>query len=96
MIKTTWGGESLSPLATLRSHSITEGSQDRNMESGTDTEAMEECHFLGLLFMVCSVCFPILPKITYPGMGKQPTMSWALLHQSLIKKIPYRFVYKPI
>ena len=35
-------------LMTLRSHSITEGSQDRNsrqgnLEAGTETEAIEEC-----------------------------------------------------
>ena len=48
-----------------------------------------------LLHVGCSACFLIEHKITSPGMALH-TMAWALLHQSLIKKIPYRLSYSPI
>ena len=36
------GGKGLFHLKTLRSHSITEGSQDRKLEAGTEAEVFEE------------------------------------------------------
>ena len=62
--------------------SIIQGSQGRNLEVGTEAEAMEECYLLA-----CSGAF-----LQYPG---PPAREWhcvqlALLHRSLIKKIPYR------
>ena len=41
----------------------------------------------GLLLMACSACFLTEPRTTCPGMTP-PTMDWALLHQSLIQKMP--------
>ena len=42
--------------------------------------------------MACSTCFLTEPRTTSPGMAP-PTMGWALLYQSLIKKMPYKFTY---
>jgi hypothetical protein len=49
----------------------------------------------GLLIMACSPCSLKEIKATSPGMA-WPTMGWAILHQSLIKKMPYRFAYSLI
>jgi hypothetical protein len=49
----------------------------------------------GLLPMACSACFLIEPRTTSPGLAP-PTMGWALPHQSIIKKIPYRLAYRLI
>jgi hypothetical protein len=49
----------------------------------------------GLFLMACSACFLIEPRTTCPGMAP-PTMGWALPHQSLIKKMPYRLAHSPL
>jgi hypothetical protein len=46
----------------------------------------------GLLLMVCSACLLIGPQNHLPRMAP-PKMAWALPHQPLIKKIPYRLTY---
>lgn len=46
----------------------------------------------GLLFVAWSPHFLIEPRTTRSGMAL-PTVGWALLHQLLIKKMPYRFAY---
>ena len=43
----------------------------------------------GSLLWACSGSFLIEPRATNPGM-KPSIMGWALPHQSLIKKMPYR------
>ena len=66
--------------------------QSKNLEAGADAEAMEECCLLVLLPRICSV-FLIECKTTSLGMAS-PTKGWFLLHQSLIKKMPYRLAYR--
>ena len=61
-------------------------------EAGADAEAMEDSYLL-IMFMACSACCLTEPGATRSGLGP-PTMSWALPHQSLIKKMPYRLAYK--
>ena len=49
--RATWGGKGLSQLTVLRSYSLSEGSQGRNLEAGTEAEATEdgaEAHWLAL------------------------------------------------
>jgi hypothetical protein len=68
--------------------------QGRDPEAAADTEAKEGAAYC-LLPMACSTCFLIEPRTTCPGMSP-PTMGWALLHQSLIKKMFYKLAYSPI
>jgi hypothetical protein len=63
------------------------------VKTGTQTGQESEgrnCHgrmlLSGLLIMVFSAYFLIVPKTTSSGMAP-PTMGWDFLHQSLIKKI---------
>jgi hypothetical protein len=51
----------------------------RNLEAGADAEAMEDAAYW-LAHHGCSACVLREPRTTSPG-------GWALLHQSLIKKI---------
>jgi hypothetical protein len=60
-----------------------EPKQGRNLEAGAEAEAMEGCCLL-----VCSNCFLMELRSTSPGMAP-PTMGWAILQKSLIKKMPY-------
>jgi hypothetical protein len=48
--------------------------------------------FTGLLQIACSVCFLIDSRVPSPGTAP-PIMYWAFSHQSLIKKMSYRFAY---
>jgi hypothetical protein len=58
-----------------------------------------QCHggmlLTGFLITACSGCFLIQSWTASPGMAP-PTMHWALPHQSLIKKMPYRFAFSLI
>jgi hypothetical protein len=69
---------------------IIEGSQGRNLEAGTDKRPWR-----GTAHLACSTYFVRAPRTTNPGVVP-PIMVWALLHQSLIKKMLYRLVYSSI
>lgn len=43
----------------------------------------------GCYLLACPACYLIEPRTTNPRMVP-PAMSWALLHQLLIKKMPYK------
>ena len=63
----------------------------RDPEAEADAEAMEGCCFTDLLPTAFSVFFLIQSRTTRPNMAT-PTMGWALLHQSLIKKMAYSWI----
>jgi hypothetical protein len=79
------------------SRSITEGSQDRNwsrartsrqdltqrLQSGPDSWLVSH-DLLSLLFIELRITCPVVAPLT---------MGWALSHQPLVSKIPYRFAY---
>ena len=96
----TWEGKG---LFCLGSHIIVhhwrksgqELKQGRNLEAGADAEAMEECCLLVCSSWLVQPAFFIEATTTSPGMAP-PTMGWALPHQSLIKKMPYRLAHIPI
>ena len=68
--------------------------QGRNLEVGANSEVMERCCLLAFSpWFVCSVCILIEPRTASPEMAL-PTM--ALLHQSVIKKVTYKFAYSII
>lgn len=48
-----------------------------------------------LRFMASIGCFLVQSRTACPGMA-QPTMGWALLHQSLIKNTLHRLAYSPV
>ena len=58
---------------------MVKGSQNRNLEAGTDAEAVEECCFSGCLTVAYSVWFVCCPGVA------PPTMGWTLPHLSLVK-----------
>lgn len=47
-----------------------------------------------LVPLACSLCFLILSRTTSSGVAP-PTVSWPPPYQSLIKKMLYRFPYRP-
>lgn len=49
----------------------------------------------GLLLVICSTCFLIVPGITSPVLHLA-RMSCSLPHQSVIRNMPYSFAYGPI
>lgn len=52
---------------TLRSNSVTDRSQGRHLEAGTEAEAIHRGTLLtALLFMAWSVCFLLSPRTTFP------------------------------
>jgi len=61
--------------------------QVKNLEVGADAEAMEGCCFLACSSWLAQPVLLMGPTTTRPEMAP-PTVSWALPHQSLIKKIP--------
>lgn len=72
---------------------IMEGSQSRNLEAETD--AMKCCLLKCLPLMAYSTCFLMRPQDHLWGMAP-PTISWALPHQSKIKKMHNRYAYRQI
>lgn len=46
----------------------------------------------GLFSMACTACFLLEPRTTRNGPTHPLTMAWALPHQSLTKKVPYRLI----
>lgn len=62
--------------------------QEVNLEAGVDVETMGECCLLP-----CLICFSCLPQDHCP-LAVPPTMGWALTHQSLMKKMPYRCAHR--
>jgi hypothetical protein len=58
------------------------------LEAGTEVATLKEL-CLALLLMACSDCFLIQPRTTCPEVAV-PTVGWAFLYQSQIKKMPYR------
>lgn len=87
-------GEEMVYLAyTSTPQFITKGSQSRNSHrEGTWSQELLQKPWrvllTDLLPMACSACFLMEPRITSPGMAPT-TMSWALPHQSPVKKLPY-------
>ena len=72
---------------------IIEGSQDRNSHrAGTWKQEQMQRPWRAAAYWLAlhgfSACLLREPRTTNPGMAP-PTMGWVLLHQSLIKKIPY-------
>lgn len=55
---------------------------------------MEKHCLTGLLLMAYLIFFPIRPRTIWPGLA--PTVSWAFLHQTIIKKMPQRLTHRPI
>lgn len=68
-------------------------SRSRNLEIGTETEAIKGLMLIGLLSICLLVYFLIQPRATHIGMVT-PTMNWVLPHQSLIMKMPFIFAYR--
>ena len=65
--------------------------QDRVLEAEANDETTER----DLLLLACSACFPEDLRTTNPGMIPL-TMFLVLLHQPLIRRIPFRLVYSLI
>jgi hypothetical protein len=69
-------------------------------EIGTGPQGRNESRdHRGMLFtslppLVCSVCFLIQPRTTWPGVAS-PTMNSPFPHQLLITKIDLKLAYKP-
>lgn len=70
--------ERLLSAYSSRSQTIIEGSQDGN-SSRNQNRKLGGMHLTDLLSGLCSVIFPMQPKLTCPGMV-QPTVGWALPH----------------
>lgn len=83
LTKSAEGGRRCLPIIAL---SIAEESQGRNRIGGRGGSL-----FTGLLSMFCSACFLTQLRTTCPTLAL-PVVSWSRLCQSLIKKIPPRFV----
>lgn len=64
--------------------------KDRRLKAGAAAEAREVL-FTGLLCTASSACFLIALRMTHTGMTLT-TMGWALLQQSLIKKMLYNWI----
>jgi hypothetical protein len=62
-------------LTTLRSHSLVEGWQGKNLKTGTNAEAGGGILLTSLLLLVGSACFLIAPKTTSLGVAL-PTVAW--------------------
>jgi len=88
--KATWQGKGLFQLTTLRSQSITERNQDRDLEAGTETEVMKKTVLTGLLLVACPACFLTQPRVgtAHNGCG--------LPHQSSVKKMHHRLAHRTI
>lgn len=85
----TWGGKGLFQLTTPMLHYIiAKGSQGRNSNQKLKQKPQKNAAY-GLLFMACSAPFLISPRPTCPALVS-PTVGWAFLHQSLIKKVLQR------
>lgn len=61
--------------------------KSRNLEAGTDAEAME-----GAASWLAHHGLPIELTTTRPGIAP-PIVAWTLPHQSLVKKMPHRLAY---
>lgn len=64
--------------------------QGRNLKAGVGAEGLEGC-----CLMACSARLLVEPRTMSPRVSA-PTVGWALPHQSLIKKMPYRLAYSPV
>jgi hypothetical protein len=73
-------------FTSLMSKSIIEGSKGSGGHGGM--------LLTGLFLMACLACFLTTTTIC-PGAASS-TMSWALPHHLLIKKIPLKLAYRPI
>lgn len=69
-------------ISPHRSPSINEGSHNRNLEAGTEVQAIEEYHFLALSSQLAQSAF----KTTSPR-GTPPRVSWTLPYQLSIKEL---------
>jgi hypothetical protein len=86
--KTTWRGR-VCLAYTFIALCITEGSEDRNSNrEGTWRQELIDGGHGGVLLSLLSY----RPQDHSPGVAP-PTMSWALPHQSLVKKMSYRLAY---
>lgn len=89
------GEEMVFCLPTLRSYSITEGIQGKNLEVETEAEAMEKCFLLACSSWFAQLCFLKPFRTLCPGMVP-PAIGWTLPHQLLIKKMHHKFAYRPV
>lgn len=67
--------------------------QGRNLDVGAETQATEDCYLL-----VCSPWFPQPALLHNPRLPRGDTAhsGLGLSHQALNKKMPHKFVHKPI
>lgn len=63
------------------------GTQDRNLNAGTEAETVEECCFLAFSPVSCSATFLLPPSTTCPVVASPIVVDRALPHQSSTKKI---------
>ena len=93
MTKSTWGRRGLFYVITLRSYSVTEGSQGRNsmQEPGSKNgiRSHGETLLTGLILTSCSTCFLVQHGTTCLGVA-------VLFRQSSIKKTTPRIFTKAI
>lgn len=82
------GEERVSLIYILWSWFVTEGNHSRNLE------ARDEWSLWGILAYWLAPS-DLLLQTTCPGVSL-PAVGWALLHPSLIKKMPHSRVYKPV
>lgn len=84
-------GRKVFVLLTLPNYSSS-WMKGRNLETGTEAEAMKKHPYWLVLPMACSVS-----SLCNPGPPAQRCTAlviWALPHQSLIKKMPHRHAYR--
>lgn len=67
------------------SPTISEGSQGRNLESGTEGDALEEAYLLAPPGLFSLLTYTPQDRLLRGGTA---TVSWALLRQSSIKTMP--------
>ena len=86
MSKSTLGRKRFTSAYIFRLHSITEGSQDRNLEEGTDAEAMKDHWLLACSSWLAQAAFLELGLPAQGGGTIHRELEGP--HQSSVKKIP--------
>jgi hypothetical protein len=62
----------------------------QELKVGAKAETVEKCCFPGLISLLACITQVHLPRVA------PPTVGWALIHQSPIKKMPHRLAYRPV